>query len=436
VKVTRVKPVEVKLNYPKVVKRSMFNDLPNYFNQQKFILDKIKFRYLEGWYEGHGYLFWDFDKGLRIEAFVERRGKPLMGTFSDTARVTRKDEITAIYMKPRYRKWAIAPRASLHNWVMGNHREGQLSISIPNVIFASNYFQSPMDGKMYGLKSDRVTGEAFFQTSLKHRLPGSLAYEIKVGDEAHLKGVDSIAFQVSNDNFSVTGYYLMNTCIKVEFGFIKRTQQGNSYARSWLDALGLSLSFYYGETIGMLHSDFGDYKNRFTEYRKLAPVKTLGVFRPFDDVFSLVPQDVVNLANFLSRKSVEAEVSRKIFAQMVEASQQQSWTARELLLATILEAALRTLNNDPFVQGSGNSNVVSKYLSLFVKDKILDFTSDEQRKTNWKKVRRDVEKFYEKLRHRNAHPDWLTGEHGSWSHEHAKIFGAFLRLYDFGFSRL
>jgi hypothetical protein len=395
-----------------MVKKNMLHKLPDYFSEQKFILDKIKFRYLEGWYEGKGYLFWEPEKGFRLEAFVDRKGGQLTGTFSDELRLIPKSEHVNIRMKPRNLRWAIAPHVPIFDKIY-LLKEHQLSVSVPQVIFCDSFQINSDDKKLFDLQ--KTGGEAFFQTSRKHRLHRGMELKIKISGEDFRHIPPESAFRESNDDFTIVGYFVAENCLKIEFSRLKRVAK--SYLRSWLDAIGVALSFYYGETIELQYSKFGNYRNQFVEYRNLDSVRRFGVLKPFESPIVVDSQSITNLANFLAETSTEAKVCHNIYLQVVEASQQKSWAARELLLATILEAALRTLNNDPFVQGKSKSDVVIRYLSPFVNDKILAAVDDEQRKANWKKVRRNVEKFLVKLRHRNAHPDWLTGEHGSWSHE-------------------
>jgi hypothetical protein len=134
-----------------MVKENMLHRLPDYFSEQKFIVDKIKFRYLEGWYEGKGYLFWEPEKGFRLEAFVERKGGRLTGTFSDELRLIPESEHINIRMKPRDMCWAIAPHVPIFDKIY-LLREHQLSVSVPQVIFCDSFQINPDDKKLFDLQ--------------------------------------------------------------------------------------------------------------------------------------------------------------------------------------------------------------------------------------------------------------------------------------------
>ncbi len=100
-------------------------------------------------------------------------------------------------------------------------------------------------------------------------------------------------------------------------------------------------------------------------------------------------------------------VCKSIFNQLIEASRQKTRKGQELLISTILEAALRTIDNHPFREGEKswklrNSMIIfkKKYLS----DEWIDYCE--------KAIRDHIY-----LRNRNAHPDWLISPGGSLSKE-------------------
>ena len=81
--------------------------------------------------------------------------------------------------------------------------------------------------------------------------------------------------------------------------------------------------------------------------------------------------------------------------------------AAELLLSTILEAALRTWEEIPFVLGDRTFN----------RKVSLERFREEYFSEEWKESCDLALRSHTNLRHRNAHPDWLTGHGGSLSHE-------------------
>jgi uncharacterized membrane protein len=92
---------------------------------------------------------------------------------------------------------------------------------------------------------------------------------------------------------------------------------------------------------------------------------------------------------------------------MADASRQNTTQGKELLLATILEAIFRTINQRPFKVGDyypakKRQADMLKFRIEFLSDKWIDSCSKAL-------------ELHEKLRHRNAHPDWLTSDDGALS---------------------
>lgn len=108
----------------------------------------------------------------------------------------------------------------------------------------------------------------------------------------------------------------------------------------------------------------------------------------------------LKLTKFFAKKGKHSDVCWLVFYQIAEATRQVSLQARELLLATILEAVLRTITNKPFRQG-GKSLDLRQRMDSFRKSFL---TAD------WTAACDQAIKSQKNLRDRNAHPDWLTSE--------------------------
>jgi hypothetical protein len=113
----------------------------------------------------------------------------------------------------------------------------------------------------------------------------------------------------------------------------------------------------------------------------------------------------IRLLKFLIQKSQPAKFCKTAFYQIYEVSRQKHWQAKELLLATILEAFLRSIENRPF-KPSGKSLDLKQGLERFR----CNFLTDK-----WKETCAKAIETQERLRHRNAHPDWLVGDGGAFS---------------------
>jgi hypothetical protein len=156
----------------------------------------------------------------------------------------------------------------------------------------------------------------------------------------------------------------------------------------------------------LLQREVSRSSKKCTEQRQKVKLDSLGPFSPFGEN-RLNKQDFIDLTEFFARNCSNTEICRRIFWQMVEASRQQSWQASELLLSTILEAALRSIDERPFKPKKDNSWNVGKGLENFFNQYLL---SEE-----WSDIRKQVMKAHTYLRDRNAHPDWLFSQGGSLS---------------------
>jgi hypothetical protein len=98
--------------------------------------------------------------------------------------------------------------------------------------------------------------------------------------------------------------------------------------------------------------------------------------------------------------------------EMADASRQKNTQAKELLLATILEAIFRTIYNRPFQEGKSDPPRSKKFeMERFRKE----FFSDK-----WTNHCSKALELHSKLRHRNAHPDCpsMLAIHPSLMHCH------------------
>ena len=104
----------------------------------------------------------------------------------------------------------------------------------------------------------------------------------------------------------------------------------------------------------------------------------------------------------------QAKYCKVAFYQIYEVSRQKHWQAKELLLATILEAFLRSIENRPF-KPRGKNLDLKQSLEKFRLKYFLN------KPDLWKRTCNLAIEAQEKLRHRNAHPDWLPTRGGAFS---------------------
>ena len=148
-----------------------------------------------------------------------------------------------------------------------------------------------------------------------------------------------------------------------------------------------------------------------TELRRRKEVHTLSHFHKpltdFDppDQWKFNRTAFIQLTRFFASHNPHAEICWSIFRRLAEASQQETWEARELLAGTTLEAVLRTLDNHPFAPGDYSWKIKQSLASF--RQAHLDAA--------WEAACEKALVVRNRLRHRNAHPDWITHPGGLFS---------------------
>jgi len=173
-----------------------------------------------------------------------------------------------------------------------------------------------------------------------------------------------------------------------------------------------AFSILYGQAVSLLQREVYRASKKYIEVRKREEPVSLSFLSPFEKDLGLNKANFVKLTEFLAQinreksDSFHPNICRNIFRQMVEARVQKNSQTRELLLSTILEAALRTIYNKPFV--SEGTYCVEQGIKLF---------RDNYLSREWKEACKDAIAAHKRLRHRNAHPDWLFSKGGALSHQ-------------------
>ena len=367
----------------------------DYFKQAKYILDLLYFHYRGSRYQGHGIMTWNPDDGFHLEAFLDKQGKTLPRIDLGKVGITRKSNICSIRMRPQGYDWAIAPNIIISDCNELDILHNRLSIDFGRVIFCKS-IKPILDNSIW-------TGSAVYETKSNLYLPDTVYTEVRINEQPIGKtwGASGIFYE-DNRQQNVIGHLVDKKQLKLHW---KLPKSHWSKAESWRWAMAIqdALSMWYGETLWLLQREVSRGSKNCTELRQKGKLNSLWLFSPFGGR-PLDKGAFIGLTEFLAHNSSHTDICRRIFWQMVEASRQQSWQASELLLSTILEAALRSLEEHPSqpndkwnVQG-GLKRFREKY-----------FTRE------WKPYFNRAFEAFEALRHRNAHPDWLFSQGGSLS---------------------
>jgi hypothetical protein len=375
----------------------------NYFQNQEYILEWISFYYLGFRYQGRGVMTWNPEQGFYIQAFLETPQKFLQNIIElNKPDIIRKQHLTSIRMTSQNFTWAIAPSVNLSGYGEMILLENRISIKVSRVLFYN----------FWGFTNQRnknLSGSGLYRTVSKLRLPDKVSTEVLINDQHRefKEALSGISYEDEN-NYKLVGRMIDDRYLKISW-LLPNSQCSKVDNWKWAEALQDSFSLLYGETIELVRREIRrGYNKSYIEIKHQTRLDSLGILSPLKQNQELNKRHLILLAQFFVSNGVNSGICRQMFKQMLEASRQESWQATELLLSTILEAALRTIENHPF-KPRDHSFHLAKALKKF-REKY--FSRD------WKPVIKDMVDIYEDMRHRNAHPDFLVEKGGYLSEEY------------------
>jgi hypothetical protein len=372
-----------------------------YDQEYEYRLDRVWFDFLGGHYEGRGLMDWLPGTGFRIRADVERRGVPIPSrvelpllarptrSTSSVIRFSSKD--LGLGLTPVFDLGPMTPELL----------DGWLSVTASGI----TYSDIMLDENNRDMWSRATTeGQASLSSAAVIWLPEWVDRSTEMGEQTFEESRSLAGLHYEKDGLEVT---IVAKDKNIKFTW-RASRQGWPARTGWRlpEAVARSLSILSRAECQVLQCelDIGRRElGRVTAQRKL---RNLGILAPF------LGEDVVSKPNFellvslFVGDSKEAMVCRLIYEQIANASTQPSWQATELLVATILEATLRTLYDKPFRPGAKGIHI-GQYLAKLRADYLGE---------QWRDKCEVAADAHERLRHRNAHPDWLTGVPGKrWS---------------------
>ncbi|MBD1857251.1 MULTISPECIES: hypothetical protein [Leptolyngbya] len=349
---------------------------------------------------------WNPEEGFHLEAFLERTQiMPRVIRIGRIGVIPRSD-YSSFRMRIQGYDWAIAPHVHLADFDWFDIQRGHLSKNFKQVIFCKS--RSPY------YSNSVWAGSALYVTK-----SSDLKFTDRVHHFTHISNQQfaenwrssGIWYNSDGQEYSLRGYLTDQNRLQLHWQ-IPRSQWSKSQGWRWASAIQDALSIWQGETICLVQREMYRGVQKITEVRQQEPLYSLSFLSPLDDR-KLDRDSLIKLIEFFALNSNNANVCQNIFWQLIEASYQKGWQARELLVSTILEAALRTIYNYPLHQNDNSNGLVQSLLAKFRND-FFSIGSDELKK-QWKKECNRVLESFKRLRHRNAHPDWLEDSGGSFS---------------------
>jgi hypothetical protein len=342
---------------------------------------------------------WKPDDGFHIEAFLERQGAPPPKKIElGKVGVIRKSDVCSIRMKPRNFDWAIAPNSVLIDR-LDLLDENRLSMNLSCVILSAS--------SRIGNDRPNWSGSALYETKSRLVLPDSVHREVWINDQKVESGFEASGIWCEDGQKQRTvGRLIDDRHLELHWN-LSKSHWSKTNNWQWPEAAQDTLSMLSGQTIELLQREVYRGAKRYIEIRKREDAESLGLLSPFAGQERLDKGVFIRLTEFFVQNRPRAGICRNIFEQVVEAKRQRSRQATELLLSTILEAALRSIDGHPF-RPRDKSWEISKSIKQFRQHYLSN---------KWTTTCDEVLKVYRRLRHRNAHPDWLFSQGGALSEE-------------------
>lgn len=381
-----------------------------YQQPKEWVLNKVYFDYLgERLVANRGILKWDSEKGFFLDCFLDLF--PPTGRSVDfRRRLPVKGDYSSIRMHLCYGGVAVAPQVRLINRedVVSQRR---LSVNIYKVIFSSRSSTILRNG-------DYWTGNSL----CKSRKVDFLSDRLRI--ENIIKINDNLVVSSSQESWRSVYYQLEDescvTCYASEDGYVYTNWKLNKKSFTKQDSTSLaeafktSLSILTSITTKLLYYElnYDSLERKVQEFHDepsgLGDLELI----PIEQQSREVQRELLFRCSIgLARKEKSARICSRIFEQLSHAAQTNSWYIREFLVATILEASLRNIDNSPFISKKRQSNKnweIRNSLRGFLDKHPTIFSID---------VVSRVLSSHCSLRNRNAHPDWLFTEGGSLSEE-------------------
>ena len=297
-------------------------------------------------------------------------------------------------------RWAIAPGVAMVDRLdlLWNRR---LSVNLGRVIFAHSDSMAP--------EQSAWVGSGLYEFAKRPRLPDVVYTELRISDSTVEQGFDVAGIQyMANGGLSIVGRLVEETRLELHWT-LPKVSWGMTHSWRWAGAAEDALSVLLGQEVRLLRCGVWRGQRRYVDVRRRAEPKHLGLLSPLDPLSPLDKASLLRLTEFFARDEPHAQTCRRIFRQMAEASRQRNWHTTELLLATILEAAMRNIYQVPFQLGADSLNV-KQYMDRFRRDYLSP---------QWNDSCDNVREVVKHLRHRNAHPDWLFSQGGALSEPEA-----------------
>lgn len=379
--------------------------MDRYHQENDYHLESIEFDYLGGRYSGAGVLRWSPKDGFKLDGKVIRSGASFGSVELYSRGLYRPEDLATFTMRVNGGFHIATPRTPVRNreiLLMG----GVCSQQFPEALYVER-------STMYSEAAvPTASANVLLALSNDAPLPDTIERTLAVGGrkcwgEQRMGGItftDSCGWGIEG---AIQSDARSPWLLRVNAGGKSATKPRNLWR--WSDGLLYAMRTLTGGWVEMFERIAQRRHVRLT-HRMLTPEpKSWGDLRFFGNE----PIDkalLIHLIEFYCSRSMERRVAVGLVDHVFGASSQRFRSAKELIASTALEAALRTVSGAPFVEGSGRrANWTAAASMTAFRDRYLDLS--------WRKPCKRAVAAHERLRHRNAHPDWIREGKGSQSPE-------------------
>ncbi len=363
-------------------------------------LSSIRFEYEGGRYFGRGLLRWNSSEGFTIDAFVERAGEPVpLEIQYGKVGVVPRSKYSSLRMRLRGGTWAYVRPIPLNDRIDLIH-DRRLSLHVTSVLFMRRI---PAQ-----FRSSSMSGNLLLSSSHWPMGRDAVVKQIRLNDReigtSYSRGIDH-----DDRDLRLVGQWLESKDLSLTWSLADTTACNKRRAIRLGDAIAHALMVICSSQVQILRQETQRGHIEILEMTSRREPTSLGTFRLLHNQEVLDNKLFATLIKFFESDSTESAAARQLIAVCLDASGQSLHQARELLIATVLEGVLRTVLGMPFEAANNTDSFKMVNAIASFREKYLSDQWQEQ-------CKRAVECF-RRLRHRNAHPDWLTTAGGGLSEE-------------------
>lgn len=372
---------------------------------REWALETVSFEHSGRAWSGRGLLRWDPATGFRLDAFVsddpDPAGRQPVGKASShpTGLILREHR-TSIRMTERNHRWILAPDVSdIDGWML--HRERRVVAEPRRVIFCH---------QIEGITLP-TSVRALYQFEPPLLMPEVTKETFRLGEQVLSEAGRKAALSWEDSDKRILLLQPNERTMQVDVQATAPRTLSRREIERWWSVLETTLEVVSCRRFVLQavewHRQSLVYEELIRADKESASLGRLSLF-PASSTIEIDDHRFRNLAEFLFAHPHEARVVTGIVNQLFAAALQQWWQSRELLVATTLEGALRSLYKEPLRQGQQRRDYVGTRLIDFQKDYLA---------APWTSARRASVNAFRRLRLRNAHPDWLVEANGKLSEE-------------------